>query len=154
MTRSRFAQGRAAPHSSIFEAEGTHLDGGVVVKDLLDEGHLLHVRTTDWRASAEQRAMFAARFVDRPWHISFGIVLMLRKSEAVAILIALSHNGDLADKRDSLHELVYLCHLHHTDLVVAALAPIISVLSHAIDASDAKLEEIVSGFSSAIILPE
>lgn len=138
---------------SIFETEGPHPDGGIMVKDLLDEGRSLHVMDNGLAASAEQGAMFAARFVDLgPWHTGFGIVLMLRKSEVAAILIALSHDGELADKRDSLHELVYLCRFHHSDLVVAALAPIISALSQVIDASDVEMEEIVSGFASAKIL--
>jgi hypothetical protein len=140
---------------SIFETKGPHPEGGVTVKDLLGEGRLLHVMDDGLAASAEPGAMFAAHFVDLgPWHVGFGIVLMLRRSEAAAILIALSHHGDLADKRDSLHELLYLCRLHHSDLVVAALSPIISVLSHAIDGSDVEIAEIVSGFASAKILPE
>jgi hypothetical protein len=140
---------------SIFETEGPHPEGGVMVKDLLDEGRALHVMDNGLAASAEQGAIFAARFVDLgPWHVGFGIVLMLRKSEAAAILIALSHDGELADKRDSLHELVYLCRIHDSDLVVAALAPLISVLSLAIDASEVEMEEIVSAFASAMVLAE
>jgi hypothetical protein len=140
---------------SIFETEGPHPEGGVMVKDLLDEGRALHVMDNGLAASAEQGAMFAARFVDLgPWHVGFGIVLMLRKSEAAAILIALSHDGELADKRDSLHELVYLCRIHDSDLVVAALAPLISVLSLAIDASEVEMEEIISAFASAMVLAE
>jgi len=140
---------------SIFETQGPHPDGGVTVKDLVDEGRPLRVMDNGLAASAEPGAMFAARFVDLgPWHVGFGIVLMLRKSEAAAILIAVSHGGELADKRGSLHELVYLCRLHHGDLVVAALAPMISALSLAIDASDVELEQIVSGFASAMVLAE
>jgi hypothetical protein len=140
---------------SIFETEGPHPEGGVMVKDLLDEGRALHVMDNGLAASAEQGAIFAARFVDLgPCHVGFGIVLMLRKSEAAAILIALSHDGELADKRDSLHELVYLCRIHDSDLVVAALAPLISVLSLAIDASEVEMEEIISAFASAMVLAE
>lgn len=153
--RSAIAAALPQAFFSIFETEGPHPEGGVMVKDLLDEDRSLHVMDNGLAASAEQGAIFAARFVDLgPWHVGFGIVLMLRKSEAAAILIAFSHDSEPADKRDSLHELVCRCRLHHSDLVVAALAPIISALSHAIDASDIRLEEIVSGFASAMVLSE
>jgi hypothetical protein len=61
-----------------------------------------------------------------------------------------SHPGDLAEKRDALHELVYTSRVHDEDLVLHALEPLILALSMAIDMSDIGVEEIASQFASAL----
>lgn len=140
------------PHAffSVFEVARLHPEGGVLVKDLLDGGRVLRLMDEAIAASTQPGRLFAARFIDLgPWLAGFGIAFALRRSEAAAILIALSHHGSLAEKRDSLHELVYAARIHHADLVVIALEPIISALALAIDQSDLGIAEIAASFRSA-----
>jgi hypothetical protein len=141
------------PHAffSVFEIVDADPSGRVTVKDLIDGGRRLEIMDIALANSTERGVTFAGRFVDLgPWHVGFGVVEVLRKSEAAAIVIAVSHSGDLAEKRDALHELVYSCRIHDEDLVMHALEPMILALSMAIDMSDVGVEEFVSQFASAL----
>lgn len=101
-------------------------------------------------ASARPGMVLAGRFLDAgPWFIGFGIVHALKKSEAVAICLALAHDGELDDTRGGLHELVYPCRIHGDDLVLAAIAPMVTAMALAIDASGANMAAILSGLGEA-----
>lgn len=139
---------------SVFEVESRHSEGGILAKDLLDDGRVLHIMDEAIAASTRPGVLFAGRFVDLgPWLAGFGVAVALRKSEAAAILIALSHGGSLSEKRDTLHELVYLGRIHDADLVLPALEPIISTMAFVIDETDIEIGEIVAKFRSAMELP-
>ena len=127
-------------------------DGRVLVKDLLDDGRRLTVMDQGLSASASPGMLIAGRLLDLgPWLMGFGIVLSLRRSEAAAILIASSHDGELSDKRDALHELVYSCRMRGDDLVMTALEPLISVISLVIDEGDMEVAEIVGELRNVML---
>ena len=139
---------------SVFEVESRSAGGGVVVRDLIDGGRSLTVMDAGWNESVRPGMFLAARLLDLgPWHVGFGIVFALRRSEAAAILIALSYEGEVAEKCDSLHELVYLTRLHDADLVALALEPIIAAVSLMIDESEMDIEDLVSNFRSMTAAP-
>jgi hypothetical protein len=141
------------PHAffSVFEIIDTDPSGRVAVKDLVDGGRRLEIMDNALAKSGKRGTVFTGRFVNLgPWHAGFGIVVTLKKSEAAAIVVAVSHSGDLAEKRDGLHELVYCSRIHDEDLVMHALEPMIVALSMAIDLSDIGVEEIASQFVSAL----
>ncbi len=139
---------------SIFKVEECDETGHVVVRDLVDGGRRLEVMDNGLAQTAPG-TIFAARLVDLgPWHIGFGIVVVLRKSEAVAVLIALSHPGELAEKRDSLHELIYGSRIHATNLILEALEPLFLAMSMVIDMGDVEVEDTVAQLSSLFADPE
>jgi hypothetical protein len=121
---------------SIFAIQGVHDDGGVLAHDLLDNARPIRIMDNALAARAvhQDDILIAGRFVDLgPWHISFGIVIPVRKSEAVAIGLALSSTGAPLDARRDLHELIYTVQIHDLDLVMMAVEPVISALALAID---------------------
>jgi|GEM_PF-7104053 len=121
---------------SIFAIQGLHEEGGIVAHDLLDNQRPIRIMDTALAAQAAHREgiLIAGRFVDLgPWHIGFGIVIPLRKSEMVAIGLALSSSDRPAESRGNLHELFYTVQIHDLDLVMMALEPLISALALAID---------------------
>lgn len=138
---------------SVFVVERAHDQGGVVAHDLLDDDQAIHIMD---RALAEQVAIhgefpIAGRFVDLgPWHIGFGIVIPLRKSEVIAIKLGIADTADSADARATLHELVYPAHLHGLDLVMMALEPAIAALAHAIDTDVLDIEDLAAGLGTLL----
>lgn len=133
---------------SVFVVERAHDQGGVWAHDLLDDGNAtLHIMDQALAAQVATWGEFpiAGRFVDLgPWYIGFGIVLPLRKSETVAIRLALSDGEDEQSAQEALHELIYPAHLHGTDLVMAVLEPMITALALAIDSDMLDLDDLVA----------
>jgi hypothetical protein len=116
----------------------THAPGQdrALARDMLAEGRRLTIMDQSLSAQLAGRGemLIAGRFVDLgPWHIGFGIVQSLRKSEALAISLALSGEDEPAAGCDTLHELLYPVHLHGGNLVMAALEPLIETLALAVD---------------------
>lgn len=121
---------------SVFAIDEAHTQGGVLARDLLDDGRVIHIMDNALavQAAGRDELLLAGRFLDLgPWYVGFGIVLPLRKSEALAISLTLSHDGELEEKRGDLHELLYLADLYGDSLVMAALEPMIMALAAAID---------------------
>lgn len=140
---------------SVFEVESVAGNGALLVKDVLDSFRPLTIVDMSLAATAQPGAVFAGRFLDvGSWCIGFGIVHTLTKSEATAISLALTHEGELEDRRDALHELVYSCRIHGDALVLAALTPLIAAISLAIDTSEDDLALIVAGLAAAPAMPE
>lgn len=138
---------------SVFAVEPTHQQGGVRARDLLDDGRALLVMDHALAAQAAHHGEFliAGRFIDLgPWHIGFGIVLPLRKSEVLAIRLALSGEDDLENARGTLHELLYPAHLHGDDVVMAALEPMVTVLALAIDNDIIDMGDLAAGLASLL----
>lgn len=137
---------------SIVQVERTERDGRIFVRDLMDDGRRLVVMDQGLASSASAGMLIAGRLLDLgPWLIGFGIVLPLRRSEAAAILIASSHDGELSDKRDALHELVYSCRMGGDNLVTAALEPLISVISLVIDEGEMDVAEMVGELRNVML---
>ncbi len=138
---------------SVFLIERTHEQGVVVARDLLGDGSTIRIMD---QALAAQAASFgetpiAGRFVDLgPWYIGFGIVLPLRKSEVLAIRLALSDGADIANARGTLRELVYPAHLHGENLVMAALAPIITAIALAIDTGTIDVDDLAASLGALL----
>ncbi|HXV74344.1 MAG TPA: hypothetical protein VD713_06395 [Sphingomonadales bacterium] len=138
---------------SVLEIEGAHPEGGVSARDLVDGGRIIRImdNALEAQSATAGKIMLAGRFVDLgPWHIGFGIVIALRKSEAMAICMALSDDEELEEKRDDLHELLYSAQLHGHNLVMAALEPMIMSLAIAIDMDMVDIEELTSELSSVL----
>lgn len=136
---------------SVFEVEKAHPQGGVLARDLLDDGRAVHIMDNALAAQVSRRGeiRLAGRFLDLgPWHIGFGIVLPLRKSEALAIGLALSHEDAPEAPRDNLHELIYPAHLHGDNLVMAALEPMIMALAMAVDTDMISGEDIAASLTT------
>lgn len=116
--------------------ERAHEKGGAVARDLRDDGKTIHIMNRALSAQVATLGEFpiAGRFVDLgPWHIGFGIVVPLRKSEVVAIRLGIADEADHTDSSTALHELVYPAQLHGLNLVMLTLEPTVTVLAHAID---------------------
>ncbi|MBA3520270.1 MAG: hypothetical protein H0T75_22125 [Rhizobiales bacterium] len=140
---------------SVFQVEACGADGCVHVKDLLDEGRQLLIRDNGLAASSSAGTLVAGRFLDLgPWLIGFGIVHTLRRSEAAAIIVAHSYEGEVAEKRDSLHELVHQCRINDVDLVLTAVEPLIFAVALAVDSADGDVSELVAGLGSFTTLAE
>ena len=138
---------------SVFAVERAHEQGGVVTRDLLDDGRPIHIMDQALAAQAAIHGEFpiAGRFIDLgPWHIGFGIVLPLRKSEATAIRLALSDGQDTQYARATLHELIYPAHLHGGDLVMTALEPLITALALAIDTDTIDMDDLAASLGSLL----
>lgn len=136
---------------SVYAVEVAHGPGSVLARDLLDDGRAIAIMD---HALAAQTAglgeiLIAGRFVDLgPWHIGFGIIVPLRKSEALAICLAHSHEGSLESRRGSLHELLYPAELHGDDLVMTALEPLITSLALAVDADMIGMSDLAASLGS------
>jgi hypothetical protein len=138
---------------SVLEIEGAHPQGGVQARDLIDGGRVIRIMDNALEAQSARRGKItlAGRFVDLgPWHIGFGIVIAVRKSEAMAICMALSDDEELEEKRDDLHELLYSAQLHGHNLVMAALEPMIMSLALAIDMDMVDIKELTAELSSVL----
>ena len=138
---------------SVCTVEAAHGQGSVLARDLLDDGRVVPIMDHALTAQAARHGeiLIAGRFLDLgPWHIGFGIVLPLRKSQALAISLALSNEGDLEARRGSLHELLYPAHLHGADLVMTALEPVIASVALAIDAGMIDVEHLAVGLGSLL----
>ena len=138
---------------SVFLVERMHEDGAVLARDLLDE--CAAIRVMDRALAAQVAALgefaIAGRLVDLgPWHIGFGIVVPLRRSEAMAIRLGIADEADLTDARATLHELVYPAHLHGLDLVMLALEPAITALADAIDTGDLGIDDLATGLGALL----
>ena len=138
---------------SVLEIGEVHPQGGVLARDLLDGGRVLHVMDNALAVQVTEQGglLLAGRFVDLgPWHIGFGIVTRVRKSEAVAISLALSQSDDQESARDNLHELLYPAHLYGGNLVMAALEPMIMSLAMAIDTDMIEIDDLAAGLGSLL----
>lgn len=138
---------------SAFMVERAHEQGGVLARDLLDEGRVIHIMDKALAAQAAiyREILFTGRFVDLgPWHIGFGIVAPLRKSEALAIRLALSDGEDIEIARGTLHELIYPAHLHGENLVMTALEPMIAALALAIDTDMLDMADLEASLGSLL----
>lgn len=133
---------------STFEVEGVHADGGVIARDLLDDGRVIHIMDNllEGEVWPGREPIVAGRLVDLgPWYVSFGILVPLRKSEALAISLVYSQpDGADGVGRDDLHELVYSAQLHGDNLVMRAVEPMIMALALAIDTDAIDLEDIAT----------
>jgi hypothetical protein len=142
LARSGGHGGASSDIFSLFEIDGAAGAGRTRLKDLANGG-TLDVMDKGLAASARRGQQIAGRFIDAgPWHIGFGIVVGLCKSEVAAILLVLNHSGSGVELRESLHELIYRCRLHRRSLVQCAMAPILSVVAFGVDASDESLESL------------
>lgn len=138
---------------SVFAVERAHEQGAVLARDLLDDGRAIQVMDQALAAQAATygEILIAGRFVDLgPWYIGFGIALPLRKSEALAIRLALSDGGDIETARGTLHELIYPAHLHGGDLVMTALEPVITALALAIDTDMLDMADLADSLGSLL----
>ncbi len=121
---------------SIFKAESAKGRGLVQMRDLLDNDRAVTVMDNALAAMVAKKGemLIAGRFLDLgPWHIGFGIVQPLRKSEVLAVSLALSNGEDLETKRGNLHELFYPAELHGESIVLNALESMILALAMAVD---------------------
>lgn len=152
--RSAIATRLPAARFSIFAIEGAYEQGGVIARDLLDEGSAaLHIMDQALAAQAAAWGEFpiAGRFVDLgPWYIGFGIVVPLRKSEIVAIRLAVSGAEDKRAAQETLHELIYPSHLHGANLVMAALEPMITAFASAIDSDTIEFDDLIAGLPALL----
>ena len=138
---------------SAFVVERPHEQGGVVARDLLNDGRIIHImdQALAAQAASYEEILVAGRFVDLgPWYIGFGIVVPLRKSEALAIRLALSDGEDIEIACSTLHELVYPSHLHGENLVMSALEPMITALALAIDSDMLDVADLAASLGSLL----
>lgn len=138
---------------TVLEVEGPHEQGGVLAWDLLDDERSIHIMDKALAAQAVESSdiRLAGRFLDvGPWHIGFGIIQTLRKSEALAICLALSSGEEPEAQRDNLHELIYPASLHGDNLVMTALEPMIMALAMGIDMDMIDAEDILGHFGAAL----
>jgi hypothetical protein len=105
----------------IFECRERHPERGLRIKEIFD-GRPLH-------------------FMDE--------ALAKSSSEAVTILLAVTPESDASEKREELHEIVYICRRQELDLVQNALEPLIAALALQIDNSLGDISELIEG-----MLPE
>jgi hypothetical protein len=130
---------------SIFQVENRAAEGIVHLKDLIDGNRVIRIRDDALSKDRVGGKIIAARLLDLgPWHIAFGNALAVRRSEAASILLALSYEGDVSEKREALHELVYGCWITDDNLVMEALTPLISAIALSIDESEADISELVA----------
>jgi len=145
---------QALPHAlfSIFEFESQHPDGGALLKDLLNDRTTIYVMDHGLAQSASARTLLAGRFVDLgPWHIGFGVVSTLRRSEAAALMLSTgAQDGGVTAATRSLHEPIYTARLHGQDLIMLAIEPLVMALSLVIDTDDSPLSDIVGKMRSAL----
>lgn len=134
---------------SMFEIEAVSPNGEIKAHDLLDDGRVLTIMDLSLAKCARAGMLIAGRFVDvGQWHIAFGIIVTLKKSEMLAISLGLSILDDLDSKRDALCPLAYHARIHHAPLTLNAVAPLIELIAAAVDAGAIDLEEAIAGFAS------
>lgn len=129
---------------SVFEV--IRIEGGsrILLKDLLDDSRELTMIDHSLARSAKPGLVFASRLLDvGPWHMGLGIVMVLRKSEAVALGLLLDKEG-----REELHELIYHCELHDIDLVAAVTLPVLEELCEQFDQSPQPVAELLQTLRS------
>ncbi len=131
---------------SVFEARAPHPDGGIKAFDIL-AGTEVHIMDEGLAASFEPGGFFAGRFAGLgPWHIGFGVVSKLTRSEAVALIIAAAG----PEGRDQLHEMVYRADLHGEILIMSAIEPAIAQVAMMIDESSTPIGEIAARLARAM----
>ena len=151
--KAKIAAQLPAANFSVFAAERAHEQGGILAQDLFDDGRFMHImdQALATQAAIYGEILFTGRFVDLgPWHIGFGIVVPLRKSEALAIRLAVSDGDDIEIARNTLHELIYPSHLHSENLVMTALEPVITALALAIDTDMLDMTDLATGLGSLL----
>jgi hypothetical protein len=154
--KSAIAMRLPAAIFSIFDVEAGQAPDIVQARDMLDDGRSVslmdHALAT--LVARQGRMLIAGRFVDLgAWHIGFGIVKQLRKSEALAINLSLADDDDIVTRRNDLHELLYPTQLHGENLVMSALEPMIATLALAVDADIIDAEDLMAGFGSLRAMP-
>ncbi len=131
---------------SVFQALAPHPDGGIKALDIL-AGTEVHIMDEGLAASFEPGGFFAGRFAGLgPWHIGFGVVSKLTRSEAVALIIAAAG----PEGRDQLHEMVYRADLHGEILIMSAVEPAIAQVAMMIDESSTPIGEIAARLARAM----
>lgn len=141
------------PHAffSVFEVLGTHADGGVRARDLVASGGEVHIMDEGLAANTAPGALFAGRFVAiGPWHVGFGVVSSLARSEAVALMLAADHP---ATGRTRLHEVVYRADIHGDNLAMHAVEPLVATLADTIDASATTIDDVARQIATACRKP-
>ncbi len=137
------------PHAffSVFEVLDGHPEGGVRARDLVAGGPEVHIMDEGLAANVAPGALFAGRFVAiGPWHVGFGVVSSLARSEVVALMLAADHP---ATGRTRLHEIVYRADIHGDNLAMHAVEPLIATLSDTIDASTARIDDVARRLAAA-----
>ena len=136
---ARLKEGLVNACFSVFEIVRIDSDSRILLKDLLDDGRELTLVDHALARSGKPGLVFAARLIDvGPWHMGLGIVLALRKSEAVALGMLLSREG-----REDLHELIYHCELHGINLVSAVTLPVVEELCEQLDQSPQSVAQLL-----------
>jgi hypothetical protein len=134
---------------SMFEVEAVSISGEITLRDLLDNDRVLTIMDMSLAKYARAGMLIAGRFVDvGQWHIAFGIIVTLKKSEMLAISLGLSIFDDLESKRDTLCPLVYHARIHGAPLTLTAVTPLIELIAAAVDAGAIDVDEALDGFTS------
>lgn len=124
---------------SVFEIVRIDSDSRILLKDLLDDARELTMVDHALARSGRPGGVFAARLLDAgPWHMGLGIVVVVRKSAAVALGMLLDREG-----REGLHELIYHCELHDIDLATAVVMPVLEELCEQFDQSPQPVAELL-----------
>ena len=134
---------------SLWEIGEAQVAGGVLARDLLNDSREIHIMDHGLAAHAagQGEKLIAGRFLNLgPWHIGFGIVRTIRKSEAVAVRLACSQNGPDRGLRGNLHELIYPAQLHEENIVMTALEQVIMPVAFAIDAGMIDVDALLADF--------
>lgn len=137
------------PHAffSVFEVLDGHEAGGVRARDLIAGGPDLHIMDEGLAANVAAGALFAGRFVAiGPWHVGFGVVSSLARSEAVALMLAADHP---ATGRTRLHEVVHRADIHGDNLAMHAIEPLIATLADAVDGAPTPVEDVARRLARA-----
>ncbi len=137
------------PHAffSVFEVLDGHEAGGVRARDLIAGGTELHIMDEGLATSVAAGALIAGRFVAiGPWHVGFGVVSNLARSEAVALMLAADHP---ATGRTRLHEVVYRADIHGDNLAMHAIEPLIATLADAVDGAPTPVEDVARRLARA-----
>lgn len=135
----RLKEGLGNANFSVFEIVRIDSDSRILLKDLLDDGRELTLVDRGMASSGRPGVVFAARLLDvGPWHMGLGIVVVLRKSAAVALGMLLDREG-----REDLHELIYHCELHGIDLAAAVVLPVLEALCEQLDQSPQSVADLL-----------
>jgi hypothetical protein len=81
-----------------------------------------------------------------PWHVGFGVVSSLARSEAVALMLAADHP---TTGRTRLHEVVYRADIHGDNLAMHAIEPLIATLADAVDGTQTPVEDVARRLARA-----
>ncbi len=133
---------------SIFELKAVNPDGSVELHDLLERREI-QVMDNALATNGKPGLLFAARFIELgPWHLGFGIVIPLRKSETLALLITFPVDDDIGESQEALSQLVYTSRIHKLDLVRTALDPMIDLLVERIEQTPSDISQLSAKFAS------